>query len=65
MLIEGQDLKHQVPGLNGQPIIKEDAFEDILVDAKVLAIPQRQVWFADMVTSTPIVLERPVKYHME
>ena len=55
----------QVPDLSGLPIIKRDTIEDILTDAKDPATPQRWVKFADMVTSTPIVLGRPVEHLVE
>ena len=50
----------QVPDLDGPPIIKRDIFEDILADAEVPTTAQRWVQFADMATSTPIILEIPI-----
>ena len=46
----------QVPDLGRSPILRSDAFKDILADAedKVLHTPQRQVLFAKVATSTPI-----------
>ena len=51
----------QVPDLDRPPILRRDAFEDILADVEdeVPHTPQRQVWFADVATSTPI--PRPVE----
>ena len=44
------------PDLGRSPIIRRYAFKDILADAedKVPHTPQRQVWFADVATSTPV-----------
>ena len=53
----------QVPDLGRPPIVKRDTFEDILADAEVPIIVQRQVWFADMTTSTPVL--RPVEHPVE
>ena len=55
----------QVPDLGGLPIIKRETFQDILADAEVPTTPQRRVQFADMATSTPIILERPMKCLVE
>ena len=43
----------QVPDLGRPPIVRRDAFEDILADAEdeVPHTPQRQVWFANVATS--------------
>ena len=51
----------QVPDLGRPPMIRRDTFEDILADAEdeVPHTPQRQVWFANVETSTPI--PRPVE----
>ena len=55
----------QVPGLSGPPTVERDIFEDILTDAEVLVTPQRRVQFTGMVTSTPIVFERPAEHLVE
>ena len=46
----------QVSDLGRPPIFRRDTFEDILAEAEdeVPTTPQRQVWFADVATSTPI-----------
>ena len=46
----------QVPDLARLPIVKRDAFEDILADEEdeVPHTPQRSVQFANVATSTPI-----------
>ena len=46
----------QVPDLGRPPIVRRDAFEDIMADVEneVPHTPQRQVWFANAATSTPI-----------
>ena len=51
----------QVPDLGRQPMIRRNTFEDILADAEneVPQTPQRQVWFANVETFTPI--PRPVE----
>ena len=46
----------QVPDLGRPPIVRRDAFEDILAYAEdeVPHTPQRQDWVADVATSTPV-----------
>ena len=55
----------QFPDLGRPPILRRDTFEDILADAEdeVPPTPQRQVWFADVATSTPI--PRPMEPQQE
>ena len=54
----------QVPDLGRLPIVRRDTFEDILVDVEdeVPTTPQRWVWFANVITLTPVL--RPAR-HME
>ena len=51
----------QVLELGRPSIVRRDTFEDILTDVedKVPTTPQRQVWFADVATSTPVL--RPME----
>ena len=51
-----------VSDLGRLPIVRRDTFKDILADVenKVSTTPQRQVWFADVVTSTPVL--RPTEH---
>ena len=55
----------QVPDLGRTPIVRRDTFEDILIDAEdeVPHTPQRQVWFANVATSTPV--PRPAEHQQE
>ena len=55
----------QITDLSGPPTIKSNIFEDVLANAEVPFTLQRQVQFADIAISTPIVSERPTNYHME
>ena len=55
----------QVPDLNWPPTVKRDNFEDILTDVEVLVTSQRWVQFANIVTSTPMVLGRPAEHLVE
>ena len=55
----------QVPNQDGPPVIRTDTFEDIFADAEVPNTPQRWVQFANMATSTPIILERPMECLVE
>ena len=54
----------QVPDLGEPPTVERDTFEDILADVEdeVPTTPQRWVWFANVVTSTPV--PRPTE-HLE
>ena len=52
----------QVPDLIRPPTVRRDTFEDILADVEVPATPQRQVQFANMAMSTPVL--RPTE-HLE
>ena len=55
----------QVPDLGKLLMLRKDTFEDILADdeEEVLVTPQRQVWFANVATSTPV--PRPVEQPRE
>ena len=53
----------QVPDLGRPPIVKRVTFEDIIADAEFQITPHRQVWFADMGTSTPVL--RPMEHPVE
>ena len=55
----------QVHDLSGPPMVRREAFQDILTDAEDPVTPQRWVPFANMVTSTPIVLGRPAEHLVE
>ena len=55
----------QVPDLGRPPIVRRDAFEDILADVEdeVPHTLQRKVWFANLATSMPI--PRPAEHQEE
>ena len=55
----------QVHDLSGPPTVRRKTFEDIHTDMEVPATPQRQVQFANIVTSTFIVLGRPTEHLVE
>ena len=54
---------HQVPKLGKLLVLRRDTFENILADdeEEVTVTPQRQVWFANVATSTPVLrpMEQP------
>ena len=54
----------EAPDLGRLPLVRRDTFKDILADVEdeVPTIPQKQVWFADVATSTLVL--RPAE-HLE
>ena len=63
--VRGADEKTgQVPDLGRPPIVRRHTFTDILADVEdeVPTTSERQVWFADVATSTPVL--RPME-HLE